>query len=97
LPGADENLKGPNDKGLERTAVKLLDKEKEIMKKFTEYLVRNWPSRQLNPDLAESRHLVFADSTSFFSALFTPEFKKYIDFLKNAPAGNHSTRVGFFL
>jgi hypothetical protein len=90
----NENLKGPNIEDLDLPAVNLVDVEKKVMKKFIrEYLVRNWPSVQLNPDLALSRNLAFSDAAAFWSALFLPQFKNFIDFLKNVPEGNRSPRV----
>jgi hypothetical protein len=94
LHGAVENLKGPDIESLYTQPVKLAKVDKEVMKKFVDYLVRNWPGRQLNADLAASRNLVLADPTAFWSALFVPEFKNFIDFLDNTPAANRSTRVG---
>jgi hypothetical protein len=93
LPGADENLEGPYE-GLDISPVKLETVEKDVIKRFVEHLVRSWPSCQLNADLAARRSLALADPTAFWSSLFEPEFKRFIDFMANAPAGNRSTRVG---
>src|ERR1700679_1676435 len=64
LPGASENLEGPA-KGMDLQAVKLSDTEKDVARKFTTYLVRNWPG-SLNTDLVESRNLALADPTAFW-------------------------------
>jgi hypothetical protein len=74
--GAGENLKGPDIEGLDSPVVNLVDVEKDVMRKFTsEYLIRNWPSCQLNPDLALSRNLALSDPAAFWSALFVPHFQ----------------------
>src|ERR1700679_3717956 len=64
LPGVSENLEGPA-KGMDLQAVKLSDTEKDVARKFTTYLVRNWPG-SLNTDLVESRNLALADPTAFW-------------------------------
>jgi hypothetical protein len=93
LPGVDENLEGPDVGGLDIRTVKLGDAEREVMSKFTDYLVKNWPGRQLNPQLVASSNLALADPTAFWSGLFEPKFTSFIDSLNNAPAGNRSARV----
>jgi hypothetical protein len=94
LRGAVENLKGPDVESLYIQPVKLVKVDKEVTKRFTDYLVRNWPSHRLNADLAESRNLALTDQTSFWSALFVPEFKRFMEFLNDTPAANRSQRVG---
>ena len=95
LPGTDENLEGPNNEGLDLQAGNLAKVEKEVMMKFTKYLVRNWPSHRLNADLVAKRDLALADATAFWSALFVPEFSTFVSYLENAPQGNRSPRVSF--
>jgi len=97
LPSIHENLSGPDLEGFKFQIDKLDDITKEIIKKFCDYLIRNWPSRQLNFELARSRHFAFADPTAFWHALFQPEFKKYLDFLAGVDVGNQSERVCFLL
>jgi hypothetical protein len=94
LSGVDENLEGPDVEGLDLQPVKLGDVEKLVMRKFADYLVKNWPSRQLNAHLVASCNLALADPTAFWSALFEPKFRSFIDSLNNAPAGNRSLQVG---
>lgn len=91
--GASENLKGPDVEGLDLRLVNLKNEEKEVMKRFVGYLVRHWPSSQLNANLVASRSLALADATAFLNALFTPQFKNFIDFLNDTPVANRSTRV----
>jgi hypothetical protein len=93
LQGAGEDLTGPDVEVLDMQAVKLTNEEKNVTRKFTQYLVRNWPGDRLNADLAASRNLTLADPTAFWGSLFMPEFKKFIDYLENTPAGNRSSEV----
>ena len=91
--GAGEDLKGPDVEGLDLKTVTLAELDRDVMRKFTDYLVRNWPSKQLNADLVASRNLGLADPTAFWSALFVPQFKSFIEHLQNVPPGNYSKRV----
>jgi len=97
LPSIHEDLSGPDLEGFDFQIDKLDDITKEIIKKFCDYLIRNWPSRELNSELASSRHLAFADPPAFWHALFQPEFKKFLDFLAGVDVGNQSERVCFLI
>ena len=90
---SQEDLSGPKDEGFEFLLVKLGSTEKEVIKKFTTYLVQHWPSKRLTSDLAENRNLALVDACGFWHALFSLEFKKFLDLLAAAPEGNRSPRV----
>ena len=45
--------------------MRLEDVERAVMKKFADYMVKNWPSCQLNADLVASCNLALADATAF--------------------------------
>jgi hypothetical protein len=81
LPGATENLCGPPVEVLPLELTGLDKTQKEIIKKFCEYLTVNWPSQRLSTELAGSRHSAFVDPTGFWHALFQTEFPRYIGFL----------------
>jgi hypothetical protein len=93
LPRTAEDLTGPPTEPHEFTAVKLSGDQKQIMKKFSEYLTLNWPSQRLNSELAESRYGAFVDPTGFWYALFKTEFKHYIDYIDAQHDSNRSQRV----
>jgi hypothetical protein len=94
LPDAAENLCGPPLEALHSELTGLDKTQKEIIKKFCEYLTINWPSQQ-STELAGSRHVAFVDPTGFWHALFQTEFPKYITFLGNQRAANRSQRVRY--
>lgn len=90
---AAENLCGPPLEALHSELTGLDKTQKEIIKKFCEYLTENWPSQRLSTELTDSRHSAFMDPTGFWHALFQTEFPKYISFLVNQRAANRSQRV----
>lgn len=93
---ADEDLSGPDVLGLDIKVVSLGRAEKEVITKFSKYLELNWPSQQLNADLACTRHLAFSDPTTFWHILYRPEFPKYLDYLTTVSL-NENKRVGHLL
>ena len=70
LPDTAENLCGPPPEALHSELTGLDKTQKEIIKKFCEYLTVHWPSQQLSSELAGSCHLAFVDLTGFWHALF---------------------------
>jgi hypothetical protein len=94
LPSAAENLCGPVE-GLNFKPVGLDKTEKEIVKKFCEYLTINWPGERLSSELAASRYTAFVDPTGFWHAFFHTEFPRFIGSLENQRAGNRSARVRY--
>jgi hypothetical protein len=95
LPDTAENLCGPPPEALHSELTGLDKTQKEIIKKFCEYLTIHWPSQRLSSELAGSRHSAFVDPTGFWHALFQTEFPKYISFLENQRAANRSQRVRY--